>query len=72
MIKLNNDQLKQLADFVSNLGLVFAASIITPLFSKNVDKIDLLSVVLGLLSSLTSLFLSLTILSLSKREKGKL
>lgn len=68
MIKFKSAQLKQLADFVSNLGLVFAASVITPIFSNKVDKTNLLTVVLGLLASLTSLFLSLTVLSLIKRE----
>lgn len=47
MPKLNNNQLKQLAEFTTNLGLVFIASVVTPLFT-NIDKIDILTVVLGI------------------------
>ena len=70
MIRLNNSQLRQLAEFTSNLGLLFFATIVTQVFA-DVDKIDLLNVVLGLLASITALFLSLTILILNKREKAK-
>lgn len=59
-MKLNDTQLKQLADFTSNLSLVFFASVLTPMFS-DVDRINIinvaLGVVLGLLSILSSLFI---------------
>jgi len=47
MKKLNNNQLKQLSEFSANLGLVFLATVIAPLFS-NIDKVNLISVILGL------------------------
>ena len=37
MIKLNSEQLKLLAQFISNLGLVFVVGVITPLFSGSKD-----------------------------------
>lgn len=33
MFDFNKDQLKQLADFTSNLSLVFLATVFTPVFS---------------------------------------
>ncbi len=33
--ELNDSQLKQLAEFVSNLGLVFFGLVLTPLFSAS-------------------------------------
>jgi len=59
--KLNDDQLKQLADFMSNLGLVFIAVSITPLFS-DIDKFNIFSVILGLVASIISLIVSLSLL----------
>ena len=61
MIRLNNDQLKQLAEFTSNLSLVFIATVITPLFSK-IDAISLPIVLLGLIAALISLRLSMWLL----------
>lgn len=70
MHKLTNDQLKQLADFESNLSIVFAAAIISPLFSHTtIDSITLLQVVLGLGAAVASLCLSLTTLRLLKKGK---
>lgn len=70
MYKLNRDQVKQLAEFSSNLGLVFAASVISPLFSnRNIDMQDFLIVVLGLELTILSLVLSLFLLSLIKERK---
>lgn len=60
-MELNDVQLKQLAEFTSNLSLVFAASIIAPFFS-GVDTFDLLLVLLGLTASFISLGISLMIL----------
>ena len=56
--KLSNTQLKQLAEFTSNLGLVFLASVITPLFS-NIDRVDIFNVLLGLSLGLIALAISL-------------
>ena len=61
MPKLNDNQLKQLADFMSNLGLVFFAISITPLFS-GVDTLNIFSVLLGLVASIISLIVSLSLL----------
>lgn len=66
MIKFNNEQLKLLAGFTSNLGVVFIAGVITPLFS-NIDGLTPDKVVLGLVASIISLALSLSIAGLIKR-----
>lgn len=59
--RLSKGQLKQLADFSSNLGLVFLAGVVTPLFS-GVDRISLLNVVLGIVLMLMSVSFSLFLL----------
>ena len=61
MLSLNEDQLKQLAEFSSNLGLVLFATVIAPLFS-NIANIDLVMIVSGLALTSFCLFLSLFIL----------
>ena len=58
MVRLNDNQLKQLADFTSNLGLVFLATVITPLFT-NVDKVNILAVVWAVGASIICLVGSL-------------
>lgn len=58
MGKLNENQLKQLADFTANLGLIFFATIIAPVFA-DIDKINLINVVLGLTAGITCLMGSL-------------
>ena len=58
MPKLNDAQLRQLAEFTSNLSLVFLASVIAPLFS-NIDSVNIFSVLLGLLAAVISLVISL-------------
>ena len=60
-MKLTENQLKQLADFTSNLSLVFFASVLTPLFS-NVDSINIFNVLWGTALGLLSIFSSLIIL----------
>lgn len=60
-MKLKDSQLKQLADFTSNLSLVFFASVLTPMFS-GVDTINLFSVVLGLIAAVLSLITSLLLI----------
>jgi len=62
MAKLNNKQLQQLAEFMANLGLVFFASVITPLFTK-VDNVNPYNIVLGLGAALVCLFISLSLLT---------
>ena len=64
MPKLNDNQLKQLADFVSNLGLVFIAVSITPLFS-DIDRVNIFTVVLGVVASIVSLVGSMSLLKKS-------
>lgn len=61
MVKLNNDQLKQLAEFTSNLALLFAAIVVTPLFSDS-RSVNLLSVLSGLIPAAFCLVSSLYIL----------
>ncbi len=51
MGKLNDSQLRQLGEFMSNLGIVFIAVVVTPMFSK-FDSINLLGVVLGLVAAM--------------------
>lgn len=59
--RLNGKQLGQLADFSSNLSLVFLTTFIAPVFSK-VDTVDVFMVTLGLIIGLVFLFLSLILL----------
>lgn len=61
MIRLNDVQLKQLAEFTSNLGLVFAAAVIAPLFS-NIDGLTVSGIILGLTGSASSVAFSLLII----------
>jgi hypothetical protein len=59
-LELNKHQLDRLSEFISNVGIVFFASIITPFFIGNM--IDYSVVMIGLILSLLSLFTSLFIL----------
>lgn len=61
MFRLNDNQLKQLAEFVSNLSLIFFASVITPLFSE-IDKLTVFTVLWGIGLGLGSLAISILIL----------
>ena len=61
MFRLNREQVKQLADFTSNLSLVYLASIFTVLFT-GVDNIDLIRVIWGLIAAFLMLIASLTFL----------
>lgn len=60
MITLNDNQLKQLAEFTSNLGLVFFATVITPIVT--VDQVNPFMITLGVVSTAGCLFTSLWIL----------
>ena len=61
MPNLNDNQLRQLADFMSNLGLVFFAVSITPLFS-GIDTFNIFGVILGLVASMFCLVGSMLLL----------
>lgn len=61
MWELNDSQLKQLAEFLSNLSVVFVGSVIVPLFG-GIDKINLIGVTLGLGLAVLSLLVSVYIL----------
>lgn len=67
MIKLNDDQLKQVAEFSSNLGLVVIATVITPAFS-NIVNINSVMIISGLVIAGFCLFLSL--FTLRNRKNG--
>lgn len=69
MPKLNDNQLEQLAEFMSNLGLVFLATAITPVFSE-VDKVNPFMIALGLLLTAGFLVASLLILGGDKHVKS--
>ena len=62
MPKLNDNQLKQLADFTSNLGLVFFATAITPVFSE-FDKVNPFMIVLGIALTISCLVGSMRLLN---------
>lgn len=64
MAKFNDDQLKQVAEFISNLGLVVIATVITPVFS-NVAKIDPIMIISGLVLAAFCLF------TLRSRKNGQ-
>lgn len=66
MYKLNDIQIKQLAEFTSNLSLVFFTTIVTQVFS-GVDRVNVINVVLGLVISITCLIESLLLLKGSKK-----
>lgn len=69
MFEFNDLQLKQLAGFLSNLGLLFlGTSTITPLFA-GFDKANLFMIILGLASTITCLILSLIILRETKNDR---
>jgi hypothetical protein len=63
---LNSHQLDRLSEFVSNLGLVFLASAVTPLFT-GVDKANPFIVELGL--TLTSGCVAVSLFLLKGVEK---
>lgn len=60
MITLNDNQLKQLAEFTSNLGLVFFVTVITPIVT--VDQVNPFMITLSVVSTAGCLFTSLWIL----------
>lgn len=61
MVRLNDYQLKQLADFTSNISILFLGAAVTPVLSR-VDNADFFVIVLGLVLSILFLGLSLFIL----------
>lgn len=66
MIRLNDVQLKQLADFASNMGIVFLATVITPLFS-GIEGANIVSVLTGLGFMTISILISLSLLRRIKK-----
>lgn len=66
MIRLNDEQLKQLAEFASNLSLIFVAIVVTPLFSKEVS-VNIFNVLTGLTFMAVCLIISLFLLKRIKR-----
>ena len=67
VVKLNENQLKQLAEFTSNLGLVFFATVVTPV-AAGAGKINPFMITLGLILTILCLFLSLIII---RSKNGK-
>lgn len=68
MFELNDSQLKQLADFSSNLSLLlFGASLITPFFT-NIDELNQYFVAGGLLLAIAFLIISMIILKGVKKD----
>ena len=68
MLELNDIQLKQLADFCSNLSLVFIAStVIAPIFA-GAELIDFPAVIWGLVLSGAFLLSSMLILKETQYE----
>ena len=59
-LKLNTNQLDRLSEFTNNIGVVFFATIIAPIFSKNVLDFSLITV--GLFLSFGSVVISLLLL----------
>lgn len=67
MIRLTDNQLKQCSDFTSNLGVVLAAAVLTPLFS-DAQSVNVLNVLLGFATSAICLTASLYILGGIRRR----
>jgi hypothetical protein len=59
-LEFNKRQLDRLTEFISNVGVVFFATIITPFFTGNM--INYFIVIVGLGLSLLSIFISLFLL----------
>jgi len=64
---LNKPQLDRLSEFTANLGLVFLASVVTPLFTS-IDKASLFIVGLGLTLTFGCVVVSLLLLKGVKNE----
>jgi hypothetical protein len=62
MPKLNDNQLKQLADFTSNLSLVFFTTVIAPVFSE-IDRVNPLMIVLGIGLTVSCILASMQMLN---------
>lgn len=65
MERLNDNQLKQLADFSSNLSILFLGSVVGPIFSP-VENINSFMLLLGLVLTLLSLVVSIFLLKGTK------
>lgn len=69
MIELTDLQLKQLAEFVSNLGLVFFATVVTPIFTEP-DRFNIFATISGILLTIICVIISLIILKGIKHGKS--
>lgn len=58
MIRFSGEQLNRLSEFTANMGLVFFATVVTPIFSYP-SKINIFMIVLGLILMCGSLVISL-------------
>jgi len=67
VIKFNKDQLRQLAEFSSNLSILFFGSSIGPIFYP-IEKIDPFMVVLGVALTMGCLIESMLLLKGNKKE----
>lgn len=61
MVKLNEAQLKQLAEFTSSLSILFFGTVVGPIFVP-VEQVSLYMVILGLVIALGSLGMSMLLL----------
>lgn len=64
--KLNDSQLKQLAESTSNLSLIFMAGVISPLLS-GFKNVNLLGSLIGLISAVICLSFSMYLLRKVKK-----
>ena len=59
-LEFNKRQLDRLSEFISNIGIIFFATIVTPFFTGNMINYSV--VMVGLALSLLSIFISLFLL----------
>ncbi len=67
-LKLNHTQLNRLSESSTNLGLVFFGVLVVPVLT-GVDKVDILSVILGLAAYVISIIISLILLRRNEKKK---
>ena len=60
-------QIDRLSEFTANLGLVFIASVIAPLFSPDLAPVNFIVVILGVVSTAACLVVSLFLIKGVKR-----
>lgn len=67
---LDNDQLDRLSEIFGNMGLVFLAALVVPVFT-DVDRPPLFVVILGVVLTLLFFVISLVLLRLKRTKKRK-